>query len=533
MDTGSANMAVVTADCCSDTNADLYSCSSSSTCVSQSTDVSVTYVTGSWSGTLVKDTVSASGLGQISSMPFVEITEESNFISSSYDGIVGLAYQTIASPTSDPPTPYFDVVRDHDSLANVFSMLMCGALQSLAGYSGSLEDEETIYAGELLLGGTAGPDGTAYHSGDLVYTPLVQKKWYNVVVTDIGVSGESLDLDCEDINSPRSIVDSGTSNMAFPSTVYTAIVAQLKTDVAKVMSVDDSFFSDETACCTSECDPTNANSSIYSLPSLYVTLASDDNKKQRITIEIPPQYIWRPILYTSMSGIVGCRVFGISEGSSTLLGDVFMDGLLTVHDRDSDRVGFGVAASCPNGVTSAKTITVSTVDDSYCDCLSSSDRKESLVSSFIPLFGGKTCFFWVWWMYIVIVCIVLILLCIGVLVWLHFKRRKMLRELQQMRGGGGGSGGQVLRPQQQRQLSNDVPGLQRNLLTPTVEMTGNEPVAPYQVMPSGEQYYSQTNSLNGYLPPAAAAAAPLATTGRIRSVRFEPNQEPSRADEKV
>lgn len=57
----------------------------------------------------------------------------------------------------------------------------------------SLADDSYLYAGEFVLGGTHGASGESFHKGDIVYTPLVQEKYYNVLVTDIGVNGESLD----------------------------------------------------------------------------------------------------------------------------------------------------------------------------------------------------------------------------------------------------------------------------------------------------------------------------------------------------
>jgi hypothetical protein len=35
--------------------------------------------------------------------------------------------------------------------------------------------------------------------GDLLYTPIVKKWYYEVVITDIAVDGESLDLDCKKV----------------------------------------------------------------------------------------------------------------------------------------------------------------------------------------------------------------------------------------------------------------------------------------------------------------------------------------------
>lgn len=459
VDTGSANTAVVTADCCSLTNTALYSCASSSTCVAKSSSVSVSYITGAWSGDLVEDTFSGAGIGVIDSVPFTEITDESNFIQSGYDGIVGLGYASIASPSSSPPTPYFDKLQSVNSLPDVFSMLMCGSLQALALGNATLESEEDLYSGELIMGSTEGASGERYYEGDLVYTPLVHNKWYNVILTDIKVSGTSLGLDCKAINTPRSIVDSGTSNMAFPSEVYSAIVEQLKIDVRKVLpSATDNFFNDDIPCCSTLCDPTDTNSDLYKLPALSISLAVDGGKEQ-ITISVPPEYIWRPLLVSTTSGVRGCRVFGISESDITLLGDVFMDGLFTVHDRKSDQLGFGVAKSCPNGVTSSKTVTVESLStnngqvDSFCDCVSSSDQTSSLLSSYWPVGSSKPCFFWQWWMYVVIASVVLILIAIGAVFYISWRRRKLLKELHRIRSNN----------HAQRQLSD---GLDRNLLTP-------------------------------------------------------------------
>ncbi|TMW61957.1 hypothetical protein Poli38472_009450 [Pythium oligandrum] len=466
VDTGSANTAIVTADCCSSTNTALYSCSASSTCADQSQDISVSYITGSWSGNFVKDTFSSSELGVISSFPFAEIEQESNFIASGYDGIIGLGFPSIASPQSNPPTPYFETIQSAKSLPNVFSLLMCGALQSLMAENVDIDD--ALYAGELLLGGTEGKTGETYYKDELVYTPLVQERWFNVIVTNLAVGSSRLDVDCQDINSPRAIIDSGTSNIAFPSDVYTAVVDELKSQVQKVFpEMDSSFFSDETPCCSTVCNPTDSNSSLLSLPGLSISLALDDHSDQQITVTIPPEYIWRPILLTTTFGVRACRVFGISEGDITLLGDVFMDGLFTVHDRDSLRIGLGVAKSCPNKISSTKTVRVESLGSShsFCDCVSSSDRKKSLLASFLP-FSGKPCYFWLWWMYLVVASAMIILLSIGVFIWIAWKRRRLLRELEQIRND---------QRQRQRQLST---GVNSDAPTPQFNFTGGAGTPP-------------------------------------------------------
>ncbi|CAH0478643.1 unnamed protein product [Peronospora belbahrii] len=431
LDTGSANTAVVTAECCSLTNENLYSCADSSTCVDQGKSVNVTYVSSSWSGQFVQDVFSGQGLGIVENMPFAEITAEDGFLSSGYDGIIGLAYEAIASPMTNTLTPYFDHVQTTKRLSNMFSLQMCGALQSLTLSNVSVADRLYLYAGEFLLGGMEGPNGETYHKGGIVYTPLVQEEYYNVIVTNIGVNGKSLELDCKSINSPRAIIDSGSSNLMLPTSVYSAVIAELKLHVERMMpNVSDVFFDDQSACCSSECDPTNVDSIIYSLPSLTISIAVDIEQSQQMTVTIPAEYIWRPLVVSTGLGEMVCRVFGISEGDFTLLGNVFMDGLLTVHDREKKRIGLAVADNCPNGVTSSKTITVEKlgVEGVFCDCFGSSDRKGSLLSSYWP-FSSKPCFFWQWWMYVVIMAIVVVFLMGFAYSYLLWKRRKVKQQL--------------------------------------------------------------------------------------------------------
>ena len=431
LDTGSANTAVATSKCCSRANGKLYSCADSSTCVDRGTHVNVSYVSGSWTGQLVQDVFSGQGLGIVEDMPFAEITFEDGFLASGhFDGIIGLAYQTIASPSNDPLTPYFDHVRTTNGLSNIFSLQMCGALQSMTLNNVLMADTADFHAGELLLGGMEGPNRERYYTGEIVYTPLVQEEYFNVIVTDIGINGQSLGLDCKAINSPRAIIDSGSSNLMFPPSVYSAVIAELRSQAETVTSgLSDFFFNDESVCCSSECDPTNVNSIIYSLPGLTISFAVDDEKSQQMTVTIPAEYIWRPFVLSAGQGELPCRVFGISEGAFTLLGNVFMDGLFTVHDRENERVGLAVADNCPNGVTSKKNITVETVgaDNDFCDCVGSTDRKGSLLSSYVP-FSSKPCYFWQWWMYVIIVTMVIMVLMGVTYCYLWWKRRKLMRQ---------------------------------------------------------------------------------------------------------
>ena len=50
------------------------------------------------------------------------------------------------------------------------------------------------------------------YEGDLLYTPVVKKWYYEVVITDIAVGGESLNLDCKKV---KIIYPSNVTEMLF------------------------------------------------------------------------------------------------------------------------------------------------------------------------------------------------------------------------------------------------------------------------------------------------------------------------------
>ncbi|KAI9913564.1 hypothetical protein PsorP6_006563 [Peronosclerospora sorghi] len=72
-----------------------------------------------------------------------------------------------------------------------------------------------------------------------------------------------------------------------------------------------------------------------------------------------------------------CRAIGISEGTSTVLGDVFMGGLYSYHDRAEGKIGLAVADKCPNTVISSKKVYASKNADIWCSCFSSTIKTKS------------------------------------------------------------------------------------------------------------------------------------------------------------
>ncbi|RHY32192.1 hypothetical protein DYB32_002774 [Aphanomyces invadans] len=207
-----------------------------------------------------------------------------------------------------------------------------------------------------------------------------------------------------------AIVDSGTTNIVLPPPVYRPLMAMLRD--ATLQAIPDfpsTYFSDRSVCCEAYCDPTNVNSTLMSLPSLSFSFALMGQVNDQVTVTIPPTYYWRPIAVQSAVGTTMCRMIGLSEGSSTILGNVFMDGLYTVHDRRNGQIGLAVADNCDNLAISTKTISTSAMPSStasWCDCLSNAELNDNLVTSKLP--GQRACFIWYWWTYVFVVSIIVI-----------------------------------------------------------------------------------------------------------------------------
>lgn len=59
-----------------------------------------------------------------------------------------------------------------------------------------LSDDEVFYSPTQQVFGEVDEE---LYEGDLLYTPVVKKWYYEVVITDIAVGGESLNLDCKKV----------------------------------------------------------------------------------------------------------------------------------------------------------------------------------------------------------------------------------------------------------------------------------------------------------------------------------------------
>ncbi|EAX09611.1 beta-secretase 2 [Homo sapiens] len=212
VDTGSSNFAVAgTPHSYIDTYFDT---ERSSTYRSKGFDVTVKYTQGSWTGFVGEDLVTIpKGFNTSFLVNIATIFESENFFlpGIKWNGILGLAYATLAKPSSSLET-FFDSLVTQANIPNVFSMQMCGAGLPVAG-SGT-------NGGSLVLGGIE----PSLYKGDIWYTPIKEEWYYQIEILKLEIGGQSLNLDCREYNADKAIVDSGTTLLRLPQKVFDAVV---------------------------------------------------------------------------------------------------------------------------------------------------------------------------------------------------------------------------------------------------------------------------------------------------------------------
>lgn len=296
-DTGSSNLWVPSAEC-SWTNFacwihNKYHSSKSTTYVKDGREFALQYGTGSLKGHLSQDTVNVAGL-PVSEAIFGEAIDEPGitFVMAKMDGILGLAYPTIAV---DQVKPWFNQAVDQGVVP---------AAQFAFYLSRNVGE-----SGELTLGGV----NTDRFTGDVDWHPVTRKAYWQIEMDGISTQGAAV---CD--GGCQAIVDSGTSLIAGPvdeiKAINTAIGAlpmptgQYIVNCKKLDVMPDVSF--------------NLGSKTYTLkPRQYTLIISQAGKTECISafmgMDIPPP-----------------------AGPLWILGDAFMGWYYTIFDFENNQVGF-------------------------------------------------------------------------------------------------------------------------------------------------------------------------------------------------
>ncbi|TRZ12679.1 hypothetical protein HGM15179_014438, partial [Zosterops borbonicus] len=299
VDTGSSNFAVAGVpdpDVTSYFNPDL-----SSTYRSQGIEVTVKYSQGSWTGVLGTDVITMpKGLYGSYTINIATILESENFFlpGVKWHGILGLAYDALAKPSSSVETFFDSLVRQAD-IPNIFSLQMCGAGLPVSG---------------------SGTNG-----GSLELQPT----------TSFWFFFSSLSLSPLQYNADKAIVDSGTTLLRLPEKVFSAVV-QAIARTSLIQEFSSGFWTGSQLACW---DRTEKPWSLFPKISIYLR---DENSSRSFRISVLPQLYIQPIL--GIGDNLQCYRFGISSSTNALvIGATVMEGFYVIFDRAQRRVGFAVS----------------------------------------------------------------------------------------------------------------------------------------------------------------------------------------------
>jgi hypothetical protein len=231
------------------------------------------------------------------------------------EGMWGMAYSSLNAAGA---APLFDVLVE-DGLPDQFSLCM-----------------NTVTGGGFLTLGT-----TVTTGANVVYTPIIKERFYNVYLEDMQVNGYSLGLDPSVYNTMNTIVDSGTPTMTVPTAVWQAMLGLFNKMCAEsplpgvcidVQAPNATLF--DGVCYEMTEDQ------IAQFPTLSFTLTNN------AVLTYEPQAYLQTLWYCDSSAarsggkMVG---FGLQEdpsGFGTVFGATFMQQYTTIFDRQNARIGF-------------------------------------------------------------------------------------------------------------------------------------------------------------------------------------------------
>ncbi|XP_039646933.1 nothepsin [Perca fluviatilis] len=258
------------------------------------------YGSGHLMGVMVRETLKVGNMS-ILNQEFGESVYEpgSAFVMAKFDGILGMAYPSLAEIVGNPVFDNMLAQRTVDE--PVFSFFL------------SRKTSRSNPEGELLIGGI---DKLLY-SGPINWLPVTAKGYWQIKMDSVAVQGVS--SFCP--RGCQAIVDTGTSLIAGPTTD----ILKLQQLIGATPSNIDEYLID---CAR-----------LSSLPHVTFVLGGI---QYTLTAE---QYVRKEMLGNRVfcfSGFQAVDIFS-ADGPLWILGDVFLTEFYSIFDRGQDRVGFASA----------------------------------------------------------------------------------------------------------------------------------------------------------------------------------------------
>jgi len=338
VDTGSGNLAVASSDCPSCAAAgvsQVYTPGSMAT--DQGRVVNSQYGIGMWTGELYRDQVGLMGTSLTTSMNFVAIHSEEQFFSPSGcnfgavpfapEGIVGFGPTRLASSMADV---FMNRVVADGLVPNLFAVELC----PLGGQ---------LWIGAIDAQAAATSDAT-------LFTPITASGFYSVTLDDLQLGGQSMGFSASDFGT--TIVDTGTTVLALPEPVFTALTSTITSNsvfVSSFPAASGNWLSgqDNQSSCF---ESTHSGADLDAmLPGITFVMPGTGGGAISVSLTATESYL-QPVQYT-MNGAnktyyCGGLLPNTQRTTTTILGAAAMSAHLVVFDGVNNQIGFAPQTHC-------------------------------------------------------------------------------------------------------------------------------------------------------------------------------------------
>ena len=252
----------------------------------------IRYGSGSLTGTMATDLLTIGDL-VVPEQSFATSVNEPGlaFAAGKFDGILGLAYDTIAVNRAVPP--FFEMVNNRLVQQPLFGVYFATA-------ASGAQSEITF--------GAVNP---AHYKGEISWYPVERKAYWEIALDKATLGG----IQIADVS--KAAIDTGTSLIALPTTVANAINKK----IGAVRGINGQF--------TVKC------SAVPTLPELTLTFGGKDY------VLTGSDYILN-VQGSCLSGFTGIDI-PAPAGPIWIVGDVFLRKFYSVYDLGNHRVGFAPA----------------------------------------------------------------------------------------------------------------------------------------------------------------------------------------------
>ncbi|XP_077015335.1 gastricsin [Tamandua tetradactyla] len=300
-DTGSSNLWVPSVYCQSQacTSHNRFNPSQSSTYSTNGQTFSVQYGSGSLSGFFGYDTLTVQSI-QVPNQEFGLSENEpgTNFIYAQFDGIMGMAYPSLA--VGGATTALQGMLQENALTSPVFSFYLSNSQQSSEN------------GGEVIFGGV----DTSLYTGEIYWAPVTQELYWQIAIEEFLIGGQASGW-CS--QGCQAIVDTGTSLLTVPQQYLSAFLQDIGAQ------------QDQYGQYTVSCD------NIQNLPTLTFIING-------VQFPLPPSaYILSSNAYCTV-GLQATYLPSQNGQPLWILGDVFLRSYYSVYDMGNNRVGFATAA---------------------------------------------------------------------------------------------------------------------------------------------------------------------------------------------